>query len=470
MTNKIADAFLMCESREEAETLAAKAGRYAARNGYTIERIYVSRCGTDSRLLDRVIDSLAERKVRLLIFSDTEALGNDEMIKYERRSRILRAEARLVFLKSGAEKTFMFYWLNTVKDYNSYALEWKIRLGIMNRPAPHKITNGSKPYGYDSENGYYAVNEEQSEDVKRIFDLYDSGLNAAAIAEKLNENGREHRFPASSIMSILQNEHYKGTDKGQEGTVPAIIRNGQFLRVKGRIEKNRKDEPAAYLFLLDNVYFISGKTRIKLKAENRSGSRTKPVYCARYKDCLISADAEKTEKLITDRLYADIAENADAECKQIISFAQAKRTQTLGYIEEAEKQKEISESEFNTVFSADMQMQTLKKEHIRKFDELKTELDELNRKLNRAGIILELCSQDERDIYDFFGNMRRLPDMHRCEAAFFLKRLISRVNLNENGITVECNYGKGRELEFSDTHILSVKQLRQAQTGAETKL
>ena len=463
MTNKIADAFLMCERRKEAETLIAKANRFAARNGYTIDRIYFKTSDTDPRLLDKVIDSLPLRNVRLIIFSEPDALGDDEMIRRERRINILKADAKFIFLKAGTEKSYALYWLNTIMNYNSYALDWEIRIGAAEKPVPHKITNGSKPYGYDSENGYYAINEEQAKDIRLIFDLYDSGLNASAIMEKLDESGSGHHFPVSSIMSILQNGHYAGTDRKKAGTVPAIIKNGQFLRVRARIEKNRKDGPAAYPFLLDNVYFMTGSTKIRMRPAGRNRNHGKPVYCGRTGDSLILADAEKLENAVTDRLCEDLSENLDAECEEVLTFAETKKVELLRYMEKTKKQKETLKSEFDAVFGTYAGMQAVRRGNIGKFDELKTALDEINRKLNNAQIMLELCSQNKNEIYDFFETMKQLPGMQRCEAGFFLNRLISKVLLSagpdKSGITVECHYGGGREITFPDTQIFSIKPL-----------
>lgn len=470
MADRIADVYLACESREEAQPLIKRAQKYAEKNGYTIGGTYYCNKDTPPGLLDKVIASLPERKVGLLILSDRNALGNDEMIRRERRINIFKADTKIIYLKAGQKQSYELYWLNIIKDYNSYALDWKIRIGVMDRPSPHKITNGSRPYGYDSENGYYAVNEKQAEDVRFIFDLYDSGLNASAIAERLNKRENGHRFPVSSIMSILQNEHYAGTDRGEAGMVPAIISNGQFLRVKGRIEKNRKDGPAAYPFLFDNVYFTVGRTKIKLRPANRNGKHGKPVYCGNHNGSLLCADAGKLENSVINGLTEIIYKGVDAGCSKILSFTEVKKAEMLQYIEKTEKEKEILKSEFNTIFGVNPETQNITRESIAKFDELKAALDEINKKLHRAEIISELCSQNKNDICDFFMNMKRLPDMHPCEAKFFMNRLISEIRLNESGITVGFNYSEGKKIKFSDPQILSVKPLKGANSDTKPEI
>ena len=70
------------------------------------------------------------------------------------------------------------------------------------------------PYGYDYIDGDMVVNPEQSEIVKRIFDMVLSGNSTAEIARKLNEEGiptrRGGSWTGHTINGMIKNEKYTG--------------------------------------------------------------------------------------------------------------------------------------------------------------------------------------------------------------------------------------------------------------------
>lgn len=76
------------------------------------------------------------------------------------------------------------------------------------------ITNG-KLWGYDQKNGELTVNEEEAKVVRRIFELYISGLGCRGIRKKLTEEGYLTRnateFAETTIKRMIRNEKYKGT-------------------------------------------------------------------------------------------------------------------------------------------------------------------------------------------------------------------------------------------------------------------
>lgn len=76
------------------------------------------------------------------------------------------------------------------------------------------ITNG-KLWGYDQKDGELTVNEEEAKVVRRIFELYISGLGCRGIRKKLTEEGYLTRnateFAETTIKRMIKNEKYKGT-------------------------------------------------------------------------------------------------------------------------------------------------------------------------------------------------------------------------------------------------------------------
>lgn len=76
------------------------------------------------------------------------------------------------------------------------------------------ITNG-KLWGYNQKNGELTINEDEAKVVRRIFELYISGLGCRGIRKKLTEEGILTRnateFAETTIKRMIKNEKYKGT-------------------------------------------------------------------------------------------------------------------------------------------------------------------------------------------------------------------------------------------------------------------
>ncbi len=76
------------------------------------------------------------------------------------------------------------------------------------------ITNG-KLWGYNQKDGELTINEDEAKVVRRIFELYVSGLGCRGIRKKLTDEGFLTRnateFAETTIKRMIKNEKYKGT-------------------------------------------------------------------------------------------------------------------------------------------------------------------------------------------------------------------------------------------------------------------
>ena len=76
------------------------------------------------------------------------------------------------------------------------------------------ITNG-KLWGYNQKDGELTINEDEAKVVRRIFELYISGLGCRGIRKKLTDEGFLTRnateFAETTIKRMIKNEKYKGT-------------------------------------------------------------------------------------------------------------------------------------------------------------------------------------------------------------------------------------------------------------------
>lgn len=83
-----------------------------------------------------------------------------------------------------------------------------------------KWNGGFAPYGYALDNGMLVINEDEAEDIRRIFDLYVNssmgangiakGLHDQGIQKKPRKNGGKPYFTADLIRKIISNPVYNG--------------------------------------------------------------------------------------------------------------------------------------------------------------------------------------------------------------------------------------------------------------------
>lgn len=101
---------------------------------------------------------------------------------------------------------------------------------------------GDAPLGYDVTNDKrYAINKEEAQAVKIIFDMYVNGYSYSNIIDKLNDLGyktkRGNKFGKNSLHGILSNEKYTGVyvfNKTQRKGINGK-RNGHKQKVKTRL-------------------------------------------------------------------------------------------------------------------------------------------------------------------------------------------------------------------------------------------
>lgn len=95
------------------------------------------------------------------------------------------------------------------------------------------------PYGYQFKNGSIAIQEKETETVKRIFTEYLNGLSLLKIAEQLNNEQIEYMpgvcgWNKSRIKRIIEDERYLGTN----GYPPIIDDNTHKTLMQIKSEKN----------------------------------------------------------------------------------------------------------------------------------------------------------------------------------------------------------------------------------------
>jgi site-specific DNA recombinase len=103
------------------------------------------------------------------------------------------------------------------------------------------------PYGYNYRNGRLEINKSEEIHVKKIFELYESGMSMSKIANFLNlENvptKRNRSWGSETVSKILKNPLYCGIfhweDIEHADIYPSIINEDTFHLVQ-KIRKSKK--------------------------------------------------------------------------------------------------------------------------------------------------------------------------------------------------------------------------------------
>jgi len=130
-------------------------------------------------------------------------------------------------------------------------------------------------YGYKSDNGYLAIDEQEFKIIKEIYELSLSGLGTNTIANRLNERNVPTRknklFRAKTIQGIIKNPIYKGQRNYSNQTFdsPIIIEPLFWQKVNDNLVKNRNNSGKK----VDHKYLLKGLIKCVKCGRNYYGRR-----------------------------------------------------------------------------------------------------------------------------------------------------------------------------------------------------
>jgi len=145
-------------------------------------------------------------------------------------------------------------------------LSAEVKKGLVER-ASQGLYTGFVPYGYKIKNGTVIVEPKQAEIVKKIFDLYLSGMGYRGIAVWLNQNKIPTSKPGGTwgqyqVSYILTNVRYIGklyyAGKTYEGQQAAIIDEDLFNTVQAHKKKKHDEYTYAKRGSNFNKYLLLG--------------------------------------------------------------------------------------------------------------------------------------------------------------------------------------------------------------------
>ncbi|MEX0981370.1 MAG: recombinase family protein [Bacteroidales bacterium] len=171
-------------------------------------------------------------------------------------------------------------------------------------------THGLTAYGYiKGKNGYFEINSEEADVVKRIFKMSLEGIGTYTIANNLNIDGVPTRFSKLSgqikrkdpytkqitthkkedvrwrgnvIHDIIKNPIYKGTRiwNGESVPVPALMSEEYWQEVNDNLQNNRKmvGKREEYHYLLNGLMFC-GECQSEYRGKKRLKGRDSAYKC-----------------------------------------------------------------------------------------------------------------------------------------------------------------------------------------------
>jgi len=177
---------------------------------------------------------------------------------------------------------FMFNVLGAAAEYEKEKILERTRRGRLFKARKGIIVGHDAPYGYayvkkeDNKNGYYEINEEETEIVRLIFNLYLEIRSVRGVVKELTKRNIKPRkgknWRQSTLHRILRNESYTGTtyyNKNQaiEGNNKE---NKYRRRVNTRLKLRNKNEwiPIQILPILDKNIFNIVQDLLKKQHKN----------------------------------------------------------------------------------------------------------------------------------------------------------------------------------------------------------
>ena len=218
----------------------------------------------DRKGWEKLINDIENGRINMVITKDTSRLGrNISQSLYYSTEYFQEKNVRYVALSDGIDtfdknqNTDMLMFKSFYNEMYVKDISQKIKATLNSQKRNGKFMGGVAPYGYDRNLPYdkheLIINEEQAEVVKRIFDLFISGMGAKKIANLLTDE----KVPISSIQKNL-NRGMKSSVYGvwQESVIRDILTNPTYkgdltqcreYKVSYKSKKRRKNKKTNWI-------------------------------------------------------------------------------------------------------------------------------------------------------------------------------------------------------------------------------
>ena len=283
--------------------------KYCEDHGYCLLRDYVDEAKsatTDNRpSFQKMIRDAEKGELKKIIVHKLDRFSRNrkDSIVYKAMLRDLGVEVVSVMepLSASPESVILESVLEGMSEYYSLNLSREVKKGQKENALQCKTIGGRPPLGYDVDRATlkYVINEAEAPIVRYIFSSVLRGVGYKELLRDLYDKGYKTKtgkeFSKTMLLSILQNEKYKGVytynmDVGKdmrkrreakrnpnedkviryEHGVPAIIDSDDFDRVQLILEKRRNKDRTENA---KEIYLLTGKVRCGECGASYCGSR-----------------------------------------------------------------------------------------------------------------------------------------------------------------------------------------------------
>lgn len=176
------------------------------------------------------------------------------------------------------------------------------------------------PYGYKVENGKTAINEQESEIIRRIFKSYANGESYKKIAEALTATGVTYMqdkpaWNKNMVARILQNKSYLGTDR-----YPPILMPAEFAAAEQAQKPYNLTEPTDIKQL--KGLFVCGVCGKPLGRRIKTGGGERwhcPMHCNHISTAVTDALLLKNIHSLLEKLPQTLNQSAE-ESQRLITL------------------------------------------------------------------------------------------------------------------------------------------------------
>ncbi|MBQ6979062.1 MAG: recombinase family protein [Clostridia bacterium] len=340
--------------------------------------------------------------------------------------------------------------LEGMAEYYSAELSQKVKRGMRETRQKGYFTGGQMLYGYKADGKRIAVDPDQAEIVRYIFNEYAKGETVKDIIADLTRKGilnKGKKFNEKMVYCMIKNERYSGTYhcNGEEypNTYPRIVPQDIIELVNQRNMDNRygkQSTEVTYYFRNRIRCGYCGKPIISECGTSSTGILKRYYKCNGKKTgngCKKSqVRKEVLEQLVFDTTY-EILNDTDNLIK-IADLVLAHR-----------KENPLENSELNLLIQEQKETQKQIDNFLQAIAEgiitpsTKVKLNELERKLEQINLnINEIEIKTKREItkHDILQYMKKALDK---DPRLMAKTLINHIVLYDDKIEIHYNYVKG---------------------------
>ncbi|MBQ0079723.1 MAG: recombinase family protein [Eubacterium sp.] len=271
----------------------------------------------------RMLDDCKQKKFDAVVVWKTDRFSRSKYDSVIYKSQIKKAGAKLFYaaesIPDGPEGIILESLLEGMAEYYSAELAQKVKRGMHESATKCRVLGNSIPLGYKAApDKTYAIDEEQAEVVRKIFEMYLDGAANADICKYLNGLGyktsRGNAFNKNSINRIISNEKYIGIYNAAgvyvENGVPAIIDKTTFAiaqKMKAKRQTGKVTRATTADYLLSGKLFCGhcGSAMNGVSGTSKTGAKHYYYYCPKYRRDK-ACDKKPVQKAYIESLVVDL--------------------------------------------------------------------------------------------------------------------------------------------------------------------